>query len=179
MRARRSTETSTSGGRSETDMNAFAVMPCTVSPERVVSTVTPVANIPSVRRKAIAGSPVEPLAELQRLGQRGGVERRAERLRRRDRGLDADLELGWPRAFHGWILTGEGRHAPPLSSDRERYATGRAASSSSAAMRASGTAGASSRQCGRSPSWTIRRKRKSTIAMIRTPKPMIFSVVPP
>ena len=38
-------------------MNAFAVMPCTCSPTRVVSTVTPVANIPSVRRKAIAGSP--------------------------------------------------------------------------------------------------------------------------
>ena len=60
MRARRSTETSTSGGRRDTDMNAFAVMPCTVSPERVVSTVTPVANIPSVRRKAIAGSPSSP-----------------------------------------------------------------------------------------------------------------------
>ena len=41
-------------------MKAFAVMPCTVSPERVVSTVTPVANIPSVRRNAIAGSPSSP-----------------------------------------------------------------------------------------------------------------------
>ena len=41
-------------------MNAFAVMPCTCSPTRVVSTVTPVANIPSVRRKASAGSPSSP-----------------------------------------------------------------------------------------------------------------------
>ena len=29
MRARRSIEMSTSGGRSETDMKAFAVIPCT------------------------------------------------------------------------------------------------------------------------------------------------------
>ena len=55
--ARRSSEMSTSGGRSETDMNAFAVIPCTCSPTRVVSTVTPVANIPRVRLNAIAGSP--------------------------------------------------------------------------------------------------------------------------
>jgi len=60
MRARRSMEMSTSGGRSETDMNAFAVIPCTCSPARAVSTVTPVANIPSVRRNATAGSPSSP-----------------------------------------------------------------------------------------------------------------------
>ena len=54
--ARLSTEMSTSGGSSDTDMNAFAVMPCTWSPERVVITVTPVANIPSVRRSAMRGS---------------------------------------------------------------------------------------------------------------------------
>ena len=47
---------STSGGSSETDMNALAVMPCTWSPWRVVITVTPVANMPSVRRSAIRGS---------------------------------------------------------------------------------------------------------------------------
>ena len=41
-------------------MNAFAVMPCTCSPTRVVRTVTPVANMPSVRRNAIAGSPSRP-----------------------------------------------------------------------------------------------------------------------
>ena len=46
MRVRRSTEMSTSGGSSETDMNAFAVMPCTWSRSRVVITVTPVANMP-------------------------------------------------------------------------------------------------------------------------------------
>ena len=56
IRLRRSSEISTSGGLSETDMKAFAVIPCTWSPTRVVSTVTPVANMPSVRRKAIAGS---------------------------------------------------------------------------------------------------------------------------
>ena len=38
-------------------MNAFAVIPCTWSPRSVVSTVTPVANMPRVRRNAIAGSP--------------------------------------------------------------------------------------------------------------------------
>ncbi len=41
-------------------MNAFAVIPCTCSATRVVSTVTPVANMPSVRRNAIAGSPSRP-----------------------------------------------------------------------------------------------------------------------
>ena len=41
-------------------MNAFAVIPCTESPDRAVITVTPVANIPSVRRNAIAGSPSSP-----------------------------------------------------------------------------------------------------------------------
>ena len=37
-------------------MKALAVMPCTCSPSCVVITVTPVANMPSVRRKAAAGS---------------------------------------------------------------------------------------------------------------------------
>ena len=37
-------------------MNAFAVIPCTWSASCVVMTVTPVANIPSVRRNAAAGS---------------------------------------------------------------------------------------------------------------------------
>ena len=82
-------------------MNAFAVIPCTLSPERVVSTVTPVANIPSVRLNAIAGSPSSPLAELELLGGRGCVEGRAESLRRRDRTGDRDLELLRCRgAFH-------------------------------------------------------------------------------
>ncbi len=54
--ARPSTEISTSGGRSETDMNALAVIPCTWSADVVVMTVTPVANIPSVRRNARTGS---------------------------------------------------------------------------------------------------------------------------
>src|SRR6185436_20302205 len=58
--ARLSIEMRTSGGCSETDMNALAVIPCTCSPTRAVSTVTPVANIPSVRRKASAGSPSSP-----------------------------------------------------------------------------------------------------------------------
>ena len=54
--ARLSTEINTSGGRSDTDMNAFAVIPCTWSCDVVVITVTPVANIPSVRRNARTGS---------------------------------------------------------------------------------------------------------------------------
>ena len=37
-------------------MNALAVIPWTWSPSRVVITVTPVANIPSVRRSATRGS---------------------------------------------------------------------------------------------------------------------------
>ena len=53
---RRSTEISTSGGSSDTDMKAFAVMPWIWSPAAVVITVTPVANMPSVWRRAVAGS---------------------------------------------------------------------------------------------------------------------------
>ena len=75
MRARRSIEMRTSGGCSETDMNAFAVIPCTCSPTRVVRTVTPVANIPSVRRKARDGSSVE-VADVDLLRDRHVVERR-------------------------------------------------------------------------------------------------------
>src|SRR5713226_2712747 len=54
--ARLSTEIRTRGGLRDTDMNAFAVMPCTWSPACVVTIVTPVANMPRVRRKATAGS---------------------------------------------------------------------------------------------------------------------------
>ena len=54
-------------------MNAFAVMPCTLSPFRVVSTVTPVANIPSVRRKAIAGSPSSPTPSSSSSSAGGGA----------------------------------------------------------------------------------------------------------
>ena len=53
---RRSIETRISGGSSDTDMKALAVIPCTSSPFSAVMTVTPVANIPSVRRRATAGS---------------------------------------------------------------------------------------------------------------------------
>ncbi len=45
-----------SGGCSDTDMNALAVMPWICSPTRVVMTVTPVANMPSVRRNSAASS---------------------------------------------------------------------------------------------------------------------------
>ena len=40
----RSTQTSTSGGSSDTEVNEFAVMPCGCSPP-TVTTVTPVANV--------------------------------------------------------------------------------------------------------------------------------------
>ena len=43
-------------------MNALAVMPCTCSPTRVVMTVTPVANMPSVRRNSTEGSASRPAA---------------------------------------------------------------------------------------------------------------------
>ncbi len=59
------------------------------------------------------------------------------------------------------------------------YVTGRISSWISAASTASGIVGVSSRQCGRSPSWTIRRKRNSRIAIASTDTPMIFSFVPP
>ena len=52
---------------------------------RVVSTVTPVANIPSVRRNAIAGSPSRPSRARARSAAGACVERGAERLGRRDR----------------------------------------------------------------------------------------------
>ena len=71
---------STSGGCNETDMKAFAVIPCTCSPTRVVSTVTPVANIPSVRRKATAGSPSRPSPSSSASDAGAYVERRSERL---------------------------------------------------------------------------------------------------
>ena len=46
------THTSTSGGSSDTDENAFAVIPyCSPGP-CVVITVTPVAKAPSARRKS-------------------------------------------------------------------------------------------------------------------------------
>jgi hypothetical protein len=48
-----STDTMTSGGCSDTDMNALAVIPCTCSPTRVVTIVTPVANRPRMRRSSI------------------------------------------------------------------------------------------------------------------------------
>ena len=70
---RRSTEISTSGGSSDTDMNALAVMPWTCSPTRVVMIVTPVANIPSVLRSADARVVA---LDLERLGARAVVERR-------------------------------------------------------------------------------------------------------
>src|SRR3954464_6691833 len=47
-----SPDTSTSGGSSETDVNAFAVIACTSPPRAVVTTVTPVVSRPSVRRIA-------------------------------------------------------------------------------------------------------------------------------
>ena len=67
--ARLSTEIRTSGGCSDTDMNALAVIPWTWSPACVVMIVTPVANMPSVRRNATAGSsPSSPAISSEFLG---------------------------------------------------------------------------------------------------------------
>ena len=60
--ARRSTEMTISGGCRDTDMNAFAVMPWICSSSSVVITVTPVANMPSVRRNSTAASESAPAA---------------------------------------------------------------------------------------------------------------------
>ena len=51
--APRPTQTRTSGGSSETDENAFAVMPYAWSSPRVVITFTPVAKIPTAFRKSL------------------------------------------------------------------------------------------------------------------------------
>ena len=46
------THTRISGGSSDTEENALAVMPYACSSPRVVTTVTPVANAPTVARKS-------------------------------------------------------------------------------------------------------------------------------
>ena len=107
MRARRSIEMSTSGGCSETDMNAFAVMPCTCSPTRVVRIVTPVANIPSVRRKASDGVFRE-IADVDLLGDRhvveGGVAEPGERTWRESRQDEVELLRRRRLGAHAAIL---------------------------------------------------------------------------
>ena len=45
-------ETSTSNGSSDTDVNELSVIPANVSPTRDVTTVTPVANAPTTSRKS-------------------------------------------------------------------------------------------------------------------------------
>ena len=77
-------------------MKAFAVMPCTVSPERVVMIVTPVANIPSVRRNAIAGSPSSP-APSSSASARGAASKDAPNASGAEMAVSMlDLELlGW------------------------------------------------------------------------------------
>ena len=164
MRARRSIEIRTSGGCSETDMNAFAVIPCTCSPTRVVRTVTPVANIPSVRRKARDGSSVE-VADVDLLRDRHVVERRvAEPCERAGREARQDeLELLRRRRLraHAAILPTTGgaaqRCATPPAEARRDLRRGRAHSARRLCSCPSGIVGVSSRQCGRSPSWTMRR----------------------
>ena len=54
---RDTTQTSTSGGSSETDENAFAVMPYACCSPRVVITVTPVAKLPTVSGSPCCRSP--------------------------------------------------------------------------------------------------------------------------
>jgi hypothetical protein len=88
MRARWSTDTRTSGGSSDTDVKAFAVIACTSAPSAsaVVTTVTPVQKRPSVVRICAAEicvalairRPSPPVLEV------GGVSR-DRRLRRRER----------------------------------------------------------------------------------------------
>ena len=181
--ARRSIETRTSGGRSETDMNAFAVMPCTCSATRVLSTVTPVANIPSVRRNATAGSPSSP-SPSSSASESGATSYEAPNASAEAIALSiATSNSGGLETFHARDSDdkrgGAAGAAPPRSgSERPRlrraHLLGR-----SAASRASGIVGVSSRQCGLSLSCTIRRKRKRRMPITRTETPMIFSFVSP
>ena len=159
-------------------MNAFAVIPWTLSPRSVVNTVTPVANIPSVRRNAIAGSPSSPLPSSSSSAD-GRTSNEAPNASGAEIApADRDLELlRGGAAFHHADCDGEGAAERPLpkpGSDRvhllleERRRPLRPAS-----------VGVSSRQCGVSLSCTIRRKRNRIREMARTEKPMIFSFVPP
>ncbi len=157
---------STSGGRSETDMNAFAVMPCTCSPTRVVSTVTPVANMPSVLRKAIAGSPSSPSPSSSASAD-GATSNDVPNASGAAIALaDRDLELRWASSLPlRRILTTRtergGRGRPSLDrSTRVGPSPPRELATCS-----SGIVGVSSRQCGVSLSCTIRRKRKSRSEM--------------
>ncbi len=81
-------------------MKAFAVMPWTWSPTWVVMTVTPVANIPSVRRNAREGSALP--SGLERPLDRGIVrERLADAFRGEHAAVHRDVELDGPvRRFH-------------------------------------------------------------------------------
>ena len=67
---------------------------------------------------------------------------------------------------------------PSRMDDDPCYMTG-AVTVASACGTSPGTSGVSSRQCGRSWSWKILRKRKSRMPAASTARPMIFSFVPP
>jgi hypothetical protein len=58
MTASRTTHTSTSSGSSETDVKELAVMPWPKPPARAVSTVIPVANMPTASRYWRLSGPV-------------------------------------------------------------------------------------------------------------------------
>ena len=172
---------STSGGRSDTDMNAFAVMPCTCSPTRVVSTVTPVANMPSVLRNATAGSPSSP-SPSSSASDAGATSYDAPNA------SGAAIALAIATSNSGGLdpsttgiltATRERRPAAASAADVRASYAGVISSSRSFATCSSGIVGVSSRQCGVSLSCTIRRKRNRSSEMKRTPKPMILSFVPP
>jgi hypothetical protein len=182
IRARRSTETRMNGGRSDADVNALAVMPWTLSPERVLTTVTPVANIPSVRRNAIAGSPSSPApsssASLAGASSKGAPKASGAEIAL---SIATSNSRGAPEPS---IRTDSDGHAngpppPPFATRMAPAYAGCSSCSRSAATFGSGIVGVSSRQCGVSLSCTIRRNRKRSSEMTRTLKPMIFSLSPP
>src|SRR2546423_10189353 len=65
-----STQTSTSGGSSDTEQNALAVIPRTSSPRRDVTTVTPLAQLDSVPRNRSGSTGTGPLLDTRWIGSR-------------------------------------------------------------------------------------------------------------
>ncbi len=115
-RARRSTEMSTSGGSSDTDMNAFAVIPCTCSPARGRDDGDAGGEHPERPPELERGVGLEPRADLERLARRNCLERRPERLGRGDRGpRSTSNSSGAAEPSIRGMVTPEAARAAPLA----------------------------------------------------------------
>ena len=159
MRARRSSEISTSGGRSETDMNALAVMPCTCSPDarrQHGDARREHPERPAERDRRVALE----IADVDLLGDRDVVERGVPEAFERAGGEPAgqgELELPGRRCVgaHAPIVPTGGarrREAPPAESTcpyERRAPSPRPSGASSACPRASASAPCPGRRAGR------------------------------